>query len=139
VTFGEDFSLSANSGRKRLLIVFKQVEVLPYTGTNGPVHSYELPGRSFLTIPPICFWLADSNIHSVSSQAIYLLVPRDEGHKCNPAGHGAPFPPNITKAYLIYIVSLLILFANFYVMTYMIKKSSKSKKPSKSENTEKKD
>lgn len=42
------------------------------------------------------------------------------------------FPPNITKAYLIYIVSLLILFANFYVMSYMVK-GKKSKKLTDSE------
>ena len=37
------------------------------------------------------------------------------------------FPMNITKAYLIYIVSLLFLFANFFVMRYVVK-GKKSKK-----------
>lgn len=36
------------------------------------------------------------------------------------------YPPNITYAYLYYIVSLLILFANFFVQSYIFKGSKKS-------------
>ena len=37
------------------------------------------------------------------------------------------YPRNITNAYLYYIVSLLFLFAHFFVMSYIVKK--KDKKP----------
>jgi len=38
------------------------------------------------------------------------------------------FPPNITKAYLYYIVTLLVLFAQFYVASYVGKKKTPSSK-----------
>ena len=38
------------------------------------------------------------------------------------------YPPRIITAYLYYIVSLLVLFANFFVMSYVVKGDKKSKK-----------
>jgi elongation of very long chain fatty acids protein 4 len=66
----------------------------------------------------------------MNSQAIYLLTV---GCKT--------FPKNITMAYLYYIVSLLILFANFFVMSYMVKGDKKKKRGDKkgAENAEKDD
>lgn len=46
----------------------------------------------------------------------------------------ATFPKNITRAYLIYIVSLLILFGNFYVMSYMMKGRKTKKFEAKKDN-----
>lgn len=46
----------------------------------------------------------------MNAQAIYLLnLPN------------SPFPRNIIKAYLVYILSLLFLFANFYIVSYVLK------------------
>ena len=44
----------------------------------------------------------------------------------------SPFPRNIIVAYLIYIISLFILFANFYIVSYITKGGSKNKKKPKS-------
>lgn len=43
----------------------------------------------------------------------------------------SPFPRKIILAYLIYILSLLFLFANFYIVSYVLKgkKSSSGKHP----------
>jgi len=46
-------------------------------------------------------------------QAIYILV------------FGCPYPRNITTLYLIYIISLFLLFNNFYTKTYTKKPSEK--------------
>lgn len=55
----------------------------------------------------------------MNSQAAYLLYTN-----CS------TYPPNITKAYLVYIISLLFLFGNFFIMSYIIrgKKTNKKKK-----------
>lgn len=59
----------------------------------------------------------------MNSQAYYLL-----SNSCQ------KYPPNITMAYLYYIVSLLFLFANFFVQSYIfkkkgVKKTDKKEKP----------
>jgi elongation of very long chain fatty acids protein 4 len=41
------------------------------------------------------------------------------------------FPKNIIVAYLLYILSLLVLFANFFVMSYVFKKGDKKSKDKK--------
>lgn len=53
----------------------------------------------------------------MNAQAIYIMLT-----KCS------NYPANITNAYLYYIVSLLFLFAHFFVMSYVFKSSSKGKK-----------
>jgi elongation of very long chain fatty acids protein 4 len=58
----------------------------------------------------------------MNSQAIYLMLTG-----CN------SYPPRITQSYLYYIVSLLLLFANFYVTSYVFKPGKKSKKAEKSQ------
>jgi GNS1/SUR4 family len=58
----------------------------------------------------------------MNTQAIYLLY---SGCKS--------FPSNITYAYLVYIVSLLFLFGQFFVQSYITKKGKKSRR-SASEN-----
>jgi elongation of very long chain fatty acids protein 4 len=58
----------------------------------------------------------------MNSQAIYLIT---SGCKT--------YPSNITTAYLYYIVSLLVLFANFFVMSYIVKGDKKKKKGAKTE------
>jgi len=49
-------------------------------------------------------------------QAIYILL------------FGCPYPRNITTLYLIYIISLFLLFQNFYSRTYNSKVSDKKKR-----------
>lgn len=57
----------------------------------------------------------------MNAQAIYLLKT-----ECS------LFPRNILIAYGIYIFSLLILFANFYVASYLFSGDKKSSKGDKS-------
>jgi GNS1/SUR4 family len=57
------------------------------------------------------------------AQALTLLVT-----KCD------TFPPRVTKVYCGYIVSLLILFGNFFVKSYM--GGSKKRKPKRNSNSE---
>lgn len=52
----------------------------------------------------------------MNSQAIYLMATGSQA-----------YPPRITQAYLYYIVTLLVLFANFFVSSYILKGSKKSK------------
>ena len=53
----------------------------------------------------------------MNAQAAYLLyLPH------------SPFPRNIILAYLFYILSLLFLFANFYIVSYVLKGGKKSNK-----------
>lgn len=51
----------------------------------------------------------------MNAQAIYLIY-----HGCN------QYPRNITIAYGYYILSLLVLFANFFVMSYIVGGRGKS-------------
>ena len=57
----------------------------------------------------------------MNAQALYLITSGCQ-----------KYPRNITMAYLYYIISLLILFAHFFVMSYIVK-GGKSKKSKKSE------
>lgn len=60
----------------------------------------------------------------MNAQAAYLLYLPE-----------SPFPRNIILAYLIYILSLLFLFANFYIVSYVLKGGKKSgKKDTKKHN-----
>lgn len=52
---------------------------------------------------------------AMNSQAVYILY------------NGCPFPNNITWFYLFYILSLLVLFANFYVHSYILGKGKGKK------------
>lgn len=52
----------------------------------------------------------------MNSQAIYLLATG-----CD------KYPTRIITAYLYYIVSLLILFANFFIASYVLKSDKKKK------------
>lgn len=50
----------------------------------------------------------------MNAQALYLMLTGCQN-----------YPANITNAYLYYIVSLLVLFAHFFVMSYMVRGGKK--------------
>ena len=68
------------------------------------MHTHEIWWKSALTLCQIVQFVV------MNSQAFYLLSTC-----CT------KYPPNIIKAYLYYILSLLVLFVNFYVMSYVVK------------------
>lgn len=68
------------------------------------MHTHEIWWKSALTLCQIVQFVV------MNSQAFYLLSTG-----CT------KYPPNIIKAYLYYILSLLVLFVNFYVMSYVVK------------------
>jgi len=64
---------------------------------------------------------------TVSQMVQFLLMNAQAGwllyHNCN------KYPRNIVLAYLVYILSLLFLFANFFVVSYILRgKSTGGKK-----------
>eukprot|EP00052_Salpingoeca_macrocollata_P031319 m.322456 g.322456 ORF g.322456 m.322456 type:complete len:308 (-) comp26995_c0_seq1:30-953(-) len=74
-----------------------------------------------ITLPsflkPMVTYLQMSQFVTMNAQAIYILAM------------GCPYPNRITWGYLIYILSLLVLFANFAKKTYG--KAAKGEKPKK--------
>jgi len=69
--------------------------------------SIQVPWKNYITLLQMGQFLL------MNAQAIYLLY-----FKC-------PFPRNVTFFYLFYIISLFILFQNFYKKTYTPKSNSK--------------
>jgi hypothetical protein len=87
-----------------------------YTYYFVSLHTNHIPWKSALTMSQMVQFVL------MNSQAGYLIYT---GCK--------QYPTNITNAYLYYIVSLLILFANFFVQSYIFKGEKKSKKVAKVE------
>mmetsp|Transcript_2292 Transcript_2292/g.2948 ORF Transcript_2292/g.2948 Transcript_2292/m.2948 type:complete len:306 (+) Transcript_2292:1-918(+) len=91
------------------------IHTVMYTYYFLSMHTRDIWWKKYLTMMQMIQFL------TMMSQATYLLT---SGCKT--------FPPRITQAYLIYIFSLLVLFAQFFVQSYMgggKKKNGKKVKP----------
>lgn len=97
------------------------IHTIMYTYYFVTLHTKDVWWKSALTMSQMVQFVV------MNSQAIYLIAT---GCKT--------YPRNITVAYLYYIISLLILFANFFVMSYIVK-GDKKKGDKKSKKDEKKD
>jgi len=84
------------------------IHTVMYTYYFVSLHSKDIWWKSALTLCQMIQFVV------MNAQAIYLIATDCKA-----------YPRNITNAYLYYIVSLLFLFAHFFVMSYMVKKSSK--------------
>ncbi|CAM9692881.1 unnamed protein product, partial [Ectocarpus fasciculatus] len=87
------------------------IHTMMYTYYFITLHTKDVWWKSALTLGQMIQFLL------MNAQAGYLLY-----YKCN------SFPRNVLIAYAFYIFSLLILFANFFVMSYMTGGSKKDKK-----------
>ncbi len=95
------------------------IHTVMYTYYFVSLHSKDIWWKSALTLCQMIQFVC------MNVQALWLLL-----------GECPTYPRNIIVAYLIYIVSLLVLFANFYVMSYIVGgsgKKSKSKNPTKND------
>ena len=88
------------------------IHTVMYTYYFVSLHTKEIWWKSALTLCQMIQFVV------MNTQAIYILVTDCKG-----------YPQKITHAYLYYIVSLLFLFAHFFVMSYM--GGSKSEKKDK--------
>jgi elongation of very long chain fatty acids protein 4 len=87
------------------------IHTIMYTYYFVSLHTKEIWWKSALTMSQMVQFVA------MNAQAGYMLY-----YGCS------QYPRNITIAYLYYIVTLLILFAHFFVMSYVMKKPKKSSK-----------
>lgn len=90
------------------------IHTIMYTYYFVSLHTKDIPWKSALTLSQMIQFIL------MNLQAGYLIYTDNKD-----------YPRNITVAYLYYIITLLVLFANFFVMSYIVKgkkKSSKSKK-----------
>eukprot|EP01038_Epipyxis_sp_PR26KG_P009592 gene9592-12919_t len=88
------------------------IHTVMYTYYFVSLHTKDIWWKSALTMCQMIQFVV------MNSQAIYLIVS-----DCR------QYPRNITVAYLFYIVTLLLLFAHFFVMSYIVKgKSDRSGK-----------
>jgi len=90
------------------------IHTVMYTYYFLSLHTKDIWWKKYLTLMQMIQFLI------MNAQALYLLLSG-----CT------LYPPRITQAYLIYILSLLVLFAQFYVSSYS-KGKAVSKKPEKS-------
>lgn len=81
-----------------------------YTYYFVSLHTKEIWWKPALTLCQIIQFIV------MNSQAIYMLATG-----CD------KYPRRIITAYLYYIVSLLVLFANFFIASYVLKSEKKSK------------
>jgi elongation of very long chain fatty acids protein 4 len=90
------------------------IHTIMYTYYFVSMHVKEIWWKSALTMSQMVQFVV------MNSQAVYLIYTGCQ-----------TYPRNITVAYLYYILSLLVLFANFFVMSYVVggKKGGKGKKP----------
>lgn len=86
------------------------IHTIMYTYYFVSLHTKEIWWKSALTMSQMIQFVC------MNAQAVYLLV-----NGCKTC------PVNIVKLYLVYILTLLFLFANFYVASYMGKSNSKKK------------
>ncbi len=87
------------------------IHTIMYTYYFVSLHTNNIPWKSALTMSQMIQFVL------MNGQAIYLMTSG-----CT------KYPTNITNAYLYYIVSLLVLFANFFVQSYIFKGEKKPKK-----------
>jgi elongation of very long chain fatty acids protein 4 len=87
------------------------IHTVMYTYYFVSMHTHDIWWKSALTMSQMVQFVL------MNSQAIYILYTG-----CN------TFPRNLTIGYLYYIISLLFLFAHFFVMSYIMKGSKKSDK-----------
>lgn len=92
------------------------IHTVMYTYYFVSLHTKEIWWKSALTLCQMIQFVV------MNTQAIYILVTDCKG-----------YPQRITHAYLYYIVSLLFLFAHFFVMSYMVGSKSGGKKGKKRE------
>jgi len=85
------------------------VHMVMYSYYLARIFGFEIKNKHLVTQLQMVQFLA------MNAQAIYILY------------YGCAFPSNITKLYLGYIVSLLFLFANFYVQSFLKGKGKKKK------------
>lgn len=88
------------------------IHTIMYTYYFVTLHTKDVWWKSALTMGQMVQFVC------MNLQAGYLLL-----NNCQ------TFPSNITYAYLYYIITLLFLFAHFFVMSYIVKGGKKSKKP----------
>jgi elongation of very long chain fatty acids protein 4 len=80
------------------------IHTIMYTYYFVTLHTKQVWWKSALTMGQMVQFVL------MNSQAVYILV----------TGCGS-YPTRITQAYMYYILSLLVLFANFYVSSYILK------------------
>eukprot|EP01033_Poteriospumella_lacustris_P006458 gene6458-4647_t len=88
------------------------IHTIMYTYYFVTLHTKDVWWKSALTMSQMVQFIL------MNSQALYLMFTG-----CS------KYPPRITQAYLYYIMTLLVLFANFYVSSYILKGGKKSSKP----------
>mmetsp|Transcript_2510 Transcript_2510/g.3903 ORF Transcript_2510/g.3903 Transcript_2510/m.3903 type:complete len:189 (+) Transcript_2510:309-875(+) len=101
------------------------IHTVMYTYYFVSLHAKDIWWKSALTLCQMIQFVL------MNAQAIYIIAT--DCHN---------YPRNITNAYLYYIVSLLFLFAHFFVMSYMVggrEKSGKKKAALGESNNKKKD
>lgn len=86
------------------------IHTVMYTYYFVSMHADKIWWKSALTLSQMVQFV------TMNAQAAYLI-----GTGCT------LYPPNIIKAYLIYIVSLLVLFMNFFIKSYLTKGNRKNK------------
>lgn len=94
------------------------IHTVMYTYYFVSLHAKDIWWKSALTLCQMIQFVL------MNAQAIYIIATDCQS-----------YPRNITNAYLYYIVSLLFLFAHFFVMSYIVdggKGKKKGDKPSSS-------
>ncbi len=84
------------------------IHTVMYTYYFVSLHTKDIWWKSALTMCQMVQFVV------MNAQAAYIIFTGCE-----------MYPRNITNAYLYYIVSLLFLFAHFFVMSYVVKKDKK--------------
>jgi elongation of very long chain fatty acids protein 4 len=92
------------------------IHTVMYTYYFVSLHTKDIWWKSALTMSQMVQFVV------MNAQAAYLLY-----YGCN------QYPPRIIIAYLYYIVSLLVLFAHFFVLSYLVKGKKRGPRPAKSE------
>lgn len=87
------------------------IHAIMYTYYFVSLHTKEIWWKSALTLSQMIQFVL------MNAQALYLIFT-----DCK------RYPQNIIIAYLFYILTLLVLFANFFIMSYIVKKPKGSKK-----------
>lgn len=90
------------------------IHTIMYTYYFVSLHTKEIPWKSALTMSQMVQFVA------MNAQAIYLIW-----NGC------ATFPLNVVYFYFYYILSLLFLFAQFFIASYVMKGGKKSKRSNK--------
>jgi hypothetical protein len=92
------------------------IHTVMYTYYFVSLHTKDIWWKSALTMCQMVQFVV------MNAQAAYLLY-----YGCS------QYPPRIIIAYLYYIVSLLVLFAHFFVLSYLVKGKKRGPRPAKGE------